>query len=140
MITLLDGNTGDWRHIHVFDLMWLVNCSKKDIECLFFNKIVYNEVDKHQSQRYQKLGNVCFAKDINSGRYWESMWRNLELEEFLKKERYNEKMEKKRADAAKLVSWRLGLEKPVTDQTPIEKEERKIPCWSKARDGDGVYR
>ncbi|MFS7946381.1 hypothetical protein Hanom_Chr06g00535651 [Helianthus anomalus] len=48
--------------------MWLVNCSKKDIECLFFNKIVYNEVDKHQAQRYQKLVNVCFAKDIVGAR------------------------------------------------------------------------
>ncbi|MFS7905522.1 hypothetical protein Hanom_Chr01g00048681 [Helianthus anomalus] len=85
VITLLDAKTGDWRHIHVLDPMWLMNCSKKDIECLFFNKIMHNEVDKNQAQRYQKLINVCFAKDINSGRYWESKWRNLELEEVLKK-------------------------------------------------------
>ncbi|MFS8021209.1 hypothetical protein Hanom_Chr16g01424771 [Helianthus anomalus] len=133
-------NPSDWRHIDVLDPMWLVNCSKKDIECLFFNKIVYNEVNKHQAQRCQKLVNVCFAKDINSGRYWESKWRNLELEEFLEQERYNENMKKKMADAAKRERWRLGLEKPVTDQTPIEKAERKIPRWSKARDGDRVYR
>ncbi|MFS7888746.1 hypothetical protein Hanom_Chr00s000002g01598711 [Helianthus anomalus] len=140
MITLLDDKIGDWRHIHVLDPMWLVNCLKKDIECLFFNKIVYNEVDKNQVQRYQKLGNVCFAKDINSGRSWESKWRNLELEELLKKERCIERMEKTRVDAAKRGSWRLGLEKPVIDQTPIEKKERKIPRWSKARDGNRVYR
>ncbi|MFS7997562.1 hypothetical protein Hanom_Chr12g01143211 [Helianthus anomalus] len=52
VITLLDAKTGDWRHIHVLDPMWLVNCSKKDIECLFFNKIVYNEADKNQAQQY----------------------------------------------------------------------------------------
>ncbi|MFS8003805.1 hypothetical protein Hanom_Chr13g01218211 [Helianthus anomalus] len=72
VITVLDEKTGDWRHIHVLDPMWLVNYSKKDIECLFINKIVYNEVDKNQAQRYQKLINVCFAKDINFGPYWES--------------------------------------------------------------------
>ncbi|MFS7913596.1 hypothetical protein Hanom_Chr02g00143591 [Helianthus anomalus] len=49
--------------------MCLVNCSKKVIDCLFFNKIVYNEPDKVQAQQYQKIVNVCFAKDINSGRY-----------------------------------------------------------------------
>ncbi|MFS7946701.1 hypothetical protein Hanom_Chr06g00539401 [Helianthus anomalus] len=67
VITLLDGKTGEWRHIHVLDPMWLVNCSNKKIECLFFNKIVYNEFDKEKAQRYQKLVNVCFAKEINSG-------------------------------------------------------------------------
>ncbi|MFS7912876.1 hypothetical protein Hanom_Chr02g00135011 [Helianthus anomalus] len=66
--------------------MWLVNCSKKEIECLFFNKIVYTEPDKVQAPKYQKIVNVCFAKDINSGRYWETKFRDLELEEFLKTE------------------------------------------------------
>ncbi|MFS8018733.1 hypothetical protein Hanom_Chr15g01395471 [Helianthus anomalus] len=46
VITLFDVKTGDCRRIHILDSMWLVNCSKKDIECLFFNKIVYNEPDK----------------------------------------------------------------------------------------------
>ncbi|MFS7935304.1 hypothetical protein Hanom_Chr05g00401921 [Helianthus anomalus] len=49
--------------------MWLVNCSKKDIDCLFFNKIVYKKADKVQAQQYQKMVNLCFVKDINSGRY-----------------------------------------------------------------------
>ncbi|MFS8003804.1 hypothetical protein Hanom_Chr13g01218201 [Helianthus anomalus] len=49
-------------------------------------------------------------------------------------------MEMMRADAAKRASWRLGLVKHVADQTPIEKEEIKIPKWSTARDGDIVYR
>ncbi|MFS8018708.1 hypothetical protein Hanom_Chr15g01395181 [Helianthus anomalus] len=50
--------------------MWLVNCSKKDIECLFYNKIVYEKPDKVQAQQYQKLVNLCYAKDNNSDRYW----------------------------------------------------------------------
>ncbi|MFS8028088.1 hypothetical protein Hanom_Chr16g01506381 [Helianthus anomalus] len=66
IITLFDVKRGDCRRIHVLDPMWLVNCSKKDIDCLFFNKIVYNGPDKVQAQHYQKIVNVCFAKDINS--------------------------------------------------------------------------
>ncbi|MFS7935560.1 hypothetical protein Hanom_Chr05g00404911 [Helianthus anomalus] len=95
VITLFDKKTGFWRYIHVLDPMWLVNCSKKDIECLFFNKIMYYEADKEQALRYQKLVKVCFEKDINLGRYWESKWRDLELEEFLKEERHNEKMDQR---------------------------------------------
>ncbi|MFS7978195.1 hypothetical protein Hanom_Chr10g00912711 [Helianthus anomalus] len=52
IITLFDVKTGECRRIHVLDPMWLVNCSKKDIDCLFFNKIVYNEPDKVQAQQY----------------------------------------------------------------------------------------
>ncbi|MFS7987162.1 hypothetical protein Hanom_Chr11g01019211 [Helianthus anomalus] len=115
--------------------MWLVHCLKKDIDCLFFNKIMFYEVDREQVLQYQKVVNVCFEKDINSGRYWESKWRDLEHEEFMKELRHNEKMEKQMADVAKHARWGLGLEKPVTDQTPIEKEERKIPKWSKSLDG-----
>ncbi|MFS8022665.1 hypothetical protein Hanom_Chr16g01442201 [Helianthus anomalus] len=81
VITLFDAKTGDCRHINVLDPMWLVNFSKKDIECLFFNKINYNEPDKKQAKQYKKLVNECFAKDINSGRYWESKFRD---QEFLK--------------------------------------------------------
>ncbi|MFS8019047.1 hypothetical protein Hanom_Chr15g01399261 [Helianthus anomalus] len=64
--------------------MWLVNCSKKDIECLFFNKMMYYEVDKEHALQYQKLIGICFKKDINSGHYWKTNWRDLECEEFLK--------------------------------------------------------
>ncbi|MFS7967578.1 hypothetical protein Hanom_Chr09g00787371 [Helianthus anomalus] len=58
-----------WRYIQVLDPMWLVHCSKKDIECLFFNKIMYYPADKKQTMQYQKLINVYFKKDINSGHY-----------------------------------------------------------------------
>ncbi|MFS7930576.1 hypothetical protein Hanom_Chr04g00345901 [Helianthus anomalus] len=54
--------------------MCLVNCSKKDIDCLFYNKIVYAKRDKEQAMQYQKIVDVCFAKDINSSRYWKSKW------------------------------------------------------------------
>ncbi|MFS7946078.1 hypothetical protein Hanom_Chr06g00531801 [Helianthus anomalus] len=46
VIKLFDGKTSLWRYIHVLDPMWLVNCSKKDIECFFFNKIMYYEAYK----------------------------------------------------------------------------------------------
>ncbi|MFS7986852.1 hypothetical protein Hanom_Chr11g01015141 [Helianthus anomalus] len=118
--------------------MWLVNCSKKDIECLFFNKIVYNEPDKVQAQQYQKIVNVCFAKDINSGRYWESKFRDLELEEFLKTERRSERFKEIKSKAAQKGRWKIAW--PETDQTPIESQENRIPRWSKAKNGDPEYR
>ncbi|MFS7912637.1 hypothetical protein Hanom_Chr02g00132261 [Helianthus anomalus] len=131
VITLFDGK--EWRYIHVLDPMWLVNYSKKDIECLFFNKIMYYEADKEQAHKFQKLMNVCFEKDINSGWYSESKWRDLELEEFLKDERRNERINKKMANTARRARWRL--EWPVTGQTPIESEERKIPKRTTTMDG-----
>ncbi|MFS7907127.1 hypothetical protein Hanom_Chr01g00067601 [Helianthus anomalus] len=51
------------------DPMWLVNYSKKDIDFLFYNKIVYEKRDKEQALPYQQIVDVCFAQDINSGRY-----------------------------------------------------------------------
>ncbi|MFS8004359.1 hypothetical protein Hanom_Chr13g01224841 [Helianthus anomalus] len=41
--------------------------------------------------------------------------------------------------AAELGKRKLGKSIP-TDQTPIEKEENKIPKWDRKRDGDPVYR
>ncbi|MFS7888838.1 hypothetical protein Hanom_Chr00s000002g01599781 [Helianthus anomalus] len=72
MISSFDKKTGESRRISVLDPMWLVNFSKKDIDCLFYNKIAYEKPDKVQAQQYQKLLNLCYAKDINSGRYWKS--------------------------------------------------------------------
>ncbi|MFS8003189.1 hypothetical protein Hanom_Chr13g01210971 [Helianthus anomalus] len=119
--------------------MWLVNCSKKDIECLCFNKIVYDAPHKAQAQQYHKMANLCFAKDINLGRYWQTKFRDLELEEFLKREKRIEKFKKIRERAA--VLGRREFERPhPTDQTPIESEENKIPRWDRKRDGDPEYR
>ncbi|MFS8033739.1 hypothetical protein Hanom_Chr17g01573141 [Helianthus anomalus] len=69
VISLFDKKTGDSRRISVLDPMWLVNFSKKDIDCWFYSKIVYEKQDKVQAQQYQKLVNFCYAKDVNSGRY-----------------------------------------------------------------------
>ncbi|KAM0056215.1 hypothetical protein Hdeb2414_s0006g00215601 [Helianthus debilis subsp. tardiflorus] len=138
VITLFNVKTRDCRRIHALDPMWLVNCSNKDIECLFFNKIIYNEPDKVQAQEYQKIVNVCFAKYINSGRYWEMKFRDLELEEFLKKERRSERFKKIKEKVVRRARWKLAW--PETNQTPIKSQENKIPRWSKARDGDPEYR
>ncbi|MFS8022452.1 hypothetical protein Hanom_Chr16g01439591 [Helianthus anomalus] len=85
------------------------------------------------------IADVCFAQDNNSGRCWKPKWRDLEIDEFLK--RY------KRDQRFKAISEReaeLGKRKfsnpPPTDQTPIEKEENKNPKWDRKRDGDPVYR
>ncbi|MFS7905107.1 hypothetical protein Hanom_Chr01g00043851 [Helianthus anomalus] len=40
------------RYIHVFDPLWLVNCSAKDIECLFVNKIGFKVEDKDQAMQF----------------------------------------------------------------------------------------
>ncbi|KAM0061709.1 hypothetical protein Hdeb2414_s0004g00139321 [Helianthus debilis subsp. tardiflorus] len=70
IISLFDKKTGEARRINVLDPTWLVNYSKKDVECLCFYKIVYDAPDKAHAQQYQKMANLCFEKDINSGRYW----------------------------------------------------------------------
>ncbi|MFS7946710.1 hypothetical protein Hanom_Chr06g00539521 [Helianthus anomalus] len=85
------------------------------------------------------MANLCFEKDINSGRYWKSKFRDLELEEFLKKEKRNERF-RMIAERAPIVGRRKLMRPPPTDQTKIEKEEKKIPRWDRKRDGDPVYR
>ena len=40
------------RVIHVYDPMWLVNCSVKDIECLFINKIHFQSEDREQAMQF----------------------------------------------------------------------------------------
>ncbi|MFS7913610.1 hypothetical protein Hanom_Chr02g00143731 [Helianthus anomalus] len=42
-----------WKRIYVLDPMWLVNCSKKDIECLFFNMIMYYDADKYKHNNFR---------------------------------------------------------------------------------------
>ncbi|MFS7977063.1 hypothetical protein Hanom_Chr10g00899781 [Helianthus anomalus] len=54
VISLYDKSIGKSRRISVLDPMWLVNYSKKDIDCLFYNKIVYEKPDKVQAMQYQK--------------------------------------------------------------------------------------
>ncbi|MFS7954028.1 hypothetical protein Hanom_Chr07g00625501 [Helianthus anomalus] len=72
VISLKNEETWMWRGIRELDPMWLVNCSKKDNECLLFTKIWYLPEDKEQAMQFHKIINVCFEKDINSGHYWKS--------------------------------------------------------------------
>ncbi|MFS7929722.1 hypothetical protein Hanom_Chr04g00335861 [Helianthus anomalus] len=83
--------------------------------------------------------NLCFAKDINSGKYWQTKFRDSELEEFLMKEKRSEKF-RKIAKRAVVLGRRKLMRPPPTDQTSIESEEKKIPRWDRKSDGDPVYR
>ncbi|MFS7964138.1 hypothetical protein Hanom_Chr08g00746701 [Helianthus anomalus] len=75
------------RYIHVYDPLWLVNCSAKDIDCLFVNKIGYRKEDKDQALQFQKVVTICFHKGINSENAWLTKWRKIEKEEALKAEK-----------------------------------------------------
>ncbi|MFS8006802.1 hypothetical protein Hanom_Chr14g01253411 [Helianthus anomalus] len=114
VISLFDKKTGELRRISVLDPMWLVNCSKKDIDFLFYNKIVYEKPDKVQAQRYQKLVNLCYAKDINFGRYWKSKWIDMEIDEFLKKYKRSQRFKEIVDKVAKLGRYKL-MRPPPTD-------------------------
>ncbi|MFS7969293.1 hypothetical protein Hanom_Chr09g00807461 [Helianthus anomalus] len=52
VISLFHKSKGESRRICILDPMWLVNCSKKDIDCLFYNKIVYEKRYKVQAMQY----------------------------------------------------------------------------------------
>ncbi|MFS7995988.1 hypothetical protein Hanom_Chr12g01124611 [Helianthus anomalus] len=108
------------------DRMWLANCSKKDIECLFFNKIVYYLANKEQTLQFQKLIDACFEKNINSGHYWKSNWRDLERIELLKEECHKERMNQNMPEAAHRAKLRTQTHPLDTDQTPILSKERMI--------------
>ncbi|MFS7997196.1 hypothetical protein Hanom_Chr12g01138841 [Helianthus anomalus] len=58
------------RHIHLYDPMWIINCSAKDIDCLFVNKICYKAEDKEQAMQFQKVVTICFQKGINAENKW----------------------------------------------------------------------
>ncbi|MFS7911133.1 hypothetical protein Hanom_Chr02g00114461 [Helianthus anomalus] len=124
VISLYDKSTGKSRRISVLDPMWLVNCSKKDIDRLFYNKIVYENPDKVQAIQYQKL---------------KSKWRDSEIVEFLKRYKHSKRFKEIADKAARLGRYKL-IRPPPTEQTPIEKEENKIPRWDIKRDGDPEYR
>ncbi|MFS7929774.1 hypothetical protein Hanom_Chr04g00336421 [Helianthus anomalus] len=118
VISLFDNSTGLSRRISVLDPMWLVNCSKKDIDCLFDNKIVYEKPDKVQAMQYQKIVYVCYAKDMNSGRYWKSKWRDLEIDEFLKRYNHSQRFKEIAEKATRLGKYKL-MRPPPTDQAHI---------------------
>ncbi|MFS8021337.1 hypothetical protein Hanom_Chr16g01426241 [Helianthus anomalus] len=114
-----------FRGIRVIDPMWLVNLLKKDVECLFFNKIWYLEENKVQAMQYQKIINVCYGKDIYSRNYWKTSWRDFERIEFLREEKRLDRIIKKIEEATFLASLKLPNRSSETDQTPIPSEEKK---------------
>ncbi|MFS8001326.1 hypothetical protein Hanom_Chr13g01189011 [Helianthus anomalus] len=68
-----------------------------------------------------------------------SKWIDLEIDEFLKKYKRSQRFKEIAEKAARLGRYKL-MRPPPTDQTPIEKEENKIPRWDRKRDGDPEYR
>ncbi|MFS7967990.1 hypothetical protein Hanom_Chr09g00792271 [Helianthus anomalus] len=71
--------------------------------------------------------------------YWKSKWRDLEIDEFLKKYKRSQQFKEIAEKAARLGRYKL-IRPPPTNQTPIDKEENKIPRWDRKRDGDPEYR
>ena len=68
--------------------------------------------------------NVCYAHGINSGKMWESKWRELEREEFLKEERRLERIQESGREA-RIRRFQFMKWAPPTDQTPIPAQERR---------------
>jgi hypothetical protein len=66
VIVLRDGKD-KYKHVHVFDPMWLINCTFEDIIMLFYNTIYYEPNDFAQARKYTQVVGVCFAYDINAG-------------------------------------------------------------------------
>ncbi|MFS7930547.1 hypothetical protein Hanom_Chr04g00345591 [Helianthus anomalus] len=54
-----------------------MNCSVKDIECLFVDKIGYKAEVREQALQFQKVVTICFHKGINSETMWLSHWREI---------------------------------------------------------------
>ena len=104
--------------------MWLVNCSEEDIKCLFFNKIHYEKPEEVQAMQYQNVVRVCYTHGINSGKMWQSKWRELEREEFLREEKNKERLAEMRKES-RLRRFLFMKWAPPTDQTLIPSLERR---------------
>ncbi|XP_021975049.1 FK506-binding protein 5-like [Helianthus annuus] len=100
------------REIYVYDPMWLVNCSAKDMEFLFINKIHFQSEDHEQAMQFQQVVSICFQKGINSDSKWNSKWWSLEEKEKKKAERERKKLEANRG-------------KRMNIQTEEEKKRKK---------------
>ncbi|MFS7978270.1 hypothetical protein Hanom_Chr10g00913571 [Helianthus anomalus] len=83
------------RNIHLYDPTWIVNCSVKDVECLFVYKIGYKVDDREQALQFQKVATICFQKGINSENMWLTSWREIEREKSLKAKKMKEEREEK---------------------------------------------
>src|ERR1043165_7691507 len=66
-IILLKDGKNDFKKIHIFDPMWLINFSHEDIIMLYYNPIYCEEKDSEQALKYQRVVCLCFAWDVNVG-------------------------------------------------------------------------
>src|ERR1043165_6995291 len=48
-VMLLKDKRGEYKKIHIFDPMWLINCLYEDIIMLYYNPIYYEEKDREQA-------------------------------------------------------------------------------------------
>ncbi|MFS7904619.1 hypothetical protein Hanom_Chr01g00038231 [Helianthus anomalus] len=108
------------RYIHLYDPMWIVNCSAKDIECLFVNKIGYKAENREEALQFQKVATICFQKGINSETMWLSTWREIEKEEALKAKQRKEECEEKDKIARATNMQRQAEE----DKRAVEENEK----------------
>ncbi|MFS8007806.1 hypothetical protein Hanom_Chr14g01265331 [Helianthus anomalus] len=97
--------------------MWLVNCSEKDIEFLFLNKIRFQVKDREHAMQFQKVVYVCFQKVINSESKWNSKWWSPE-----EKERLKAKEERKKLEENKGKWMRMQAE----EELKAKKENEKL--------------
>ncbi|MFS7936115.1 hypothetical protein Hanom_Chr05g00411641 [Helianthus anomalus] len=117
------------RYIHVYDPLWLVKCSAKDIECLFVNKIGFKVEDKDQAMQFHKVVSICFQKGINADNKWNSKWREIEKEEALKAERERKAREDKYNMLRHTLNQRMAAEekKRVDENEKLRKLLMKKP-------------
>ena len=104
MLRLDDGES---RTVNILDPMWLVNCSEKDIEKLYWNRILCEDEGMLQAQQYQRVIDVCYLYEIHSGRSWETEWRKYESIKDKEIADLHAKREEMRKNAAK-ARFRYG--------------------------------
>ncbi|MFS7996954.1 hypothetical protein Hanom_Chr12g01136021 [Helianthus anomalus] len=102
---------------------WLYNETTAEAVISLFDK------SKGESRR------ICILDPM----WLKSKWRDLEIDEILKKYKREQRFKAISEKAAKLGRFKL-MRPPPMDQTPIGKEENKITKWDRKHDGDPVYR
>ncbi|MFS7936606.1 hypothetical protein Hanom_Chr05g00417561 [Helianthus anomalus] len=118
MITYRAEN--ELREIFVYDPLWLINCSAKDIECLFLNKIWFKAEDREQAMQFQRVVSVCFQKGINADNKWNSKWRKIEEEKKLKRE----KERKAQEDKDNMLRHTLNQRMAAREKQAVEANEK----------------
>ncbi|MFS7987178.1 hypothetical protein Hanom_Chr11g01019431 [Helianthus anomalus] len=108
------------RHIYVYDPLWLVNCSAKDIECLFVNKICYKAEDKEQAMQFQNVVSICFQKGINAESKWSSKSRKIEK----KVARKAEKERKAREERDNMLRHTIVQRMDAEEKRKVDENEK----------------